>query len=86
MGNVVGSKIANIGLDLAACAVIAPVLRGRGVLRFECPFLLLTSWIALLLSRARRWLEMGDRARSALSRSTLRLTCVRGGRLRCDAG
>ena len=51
MGNVVGSNVANIGLILGACALIAPIPVARGVLRFEYPFLLLASWIALLLSR-----------------------------------
>jgi len=56
MGNVVGSNIANIGLVLAACAVVAPVPVAAGVLRFEYPFLLLASWILLLLSRD-GWLD-----------------------------
>jgi cation:H+ antiporter len=56
MGNVVGSNIANIGLVLAACALIAPVPVGARVLRFEYPFLILTSWIVLLLSRD-GWLD-----------------------------
>ena len=51
MGNVVGSNVANIGLILGACALLAPIPVARGVLRFEYPFLLLASWIALLLSR-----------------------------------
>jgi cation:H+ antiporter len=51
IGNVVGSNIANIGLVLAACAVVAAVPVAGSVLRFEYPFLLLVSWIALLLSR-----------------------------------
>jgi len=51
MGNVVGSNLANIGLVLAACALIAPVPVAARVLRFEYPFLVLASWIVLLLSR-----------------------------------
>jgi cation:H+ antiporter len=51
MGNVVGSNIANVGLILGVCAAIAAIPVARGVLRFEYPFLVLTSWIALLLSR-----------------------------------
>lgn len=51
MGNVVGSNVANIGLILGACALITPIPIARGVLRFEYPFLVLASWIALLLSR-----------------------------------
>jgi cation:H+ antiporter len=50
-GNVVGSNAANIGLILGGCAVIMPIPVARGVLRFEYPFLVLASWIALLLSR-----------------------------------
>jgi cation:H+ antiporter len=51
IGNVVGSNVANIGLVLAVCALIAPVPVAAGILRFEYPFLLLASWIALLLTR-----------------------------------
>ncbi len=51
MGNVVGSNVANIGLILGSCALIMPIPVARGVLRFEYPFLVLASWIALLLSR-----------------------------------
>jgi cation:H+ antiporter len=51
LGNIVGSNIANIGLILGACAVLAPIPVAPGVLRFEYPFLVLASWIMLLLSR-----------------------------------
>lgn len=51
IGNVVGSNIANIGLILGGCALITPIPVARGVLRFEYPFLVLASGIALLLSR-----------------------------------
>jgi cation:H+ antiporter len=51
MGNVVGSNVANIGLILGACALILPIPVARGVLSFEYPFLVVASWIALLLSR-----------------------------------
>ena len=51
MGNVVGSNVANIGLILGSCALIMPIPVARGVLRFEYPFLVLASGIALLLSR-----------------------------------
>jgi len=56
MGNVVGSNLANIGIILGACALITPIPVARGVLRFEYPFLVLASWIALLLSRD-GWLD-----------------------------
>ena len=51
MGNVVGSNVANIGLILGSCALIMPIPVARGVFRFEYPFLVLASGIALLLSR-----------------------------------
>ena len=51
MGNVVGSNIANIGLVLGVCAVIMPIPVARGVLVFEYPFLVLSSWLVLLLCR-----------------------------------
>jgi cation:H+ antiporter len=51
LGNVVGSNIANIGLILGGCAVLAAIPVAPGVLRFEYPFLVLASWITLLLSR-----------------------------------
>jgi len=41
---------------LGGCALIMPIPVARGVLRFEYPFLLLASWIALLLSRD-GWLD-----------------------------
>jgi cation:H+ antiporter len=56
LGNVVGSNIANIGLILGACAVLAPIPVSPRVLRFEYPFLVLASWITLLLSRD-GWLD-----------------------------
>lgn len=51
LGNIVGSNIANIGLILGGCAALTPILVAPGVLRFEYPFLVLASWITLLLSR-----------------------------------
>lgn len=56
LGNVVGSNIANLGLILGGCALLAPIPVARGVLRFEYPFLVLASWIALLLCRD-GWLD-----------------------------
>jgi cation:H+ antiporter len=56
MGNVLGSNVANIGLILGSCALIMPIPVNRGVLRFEYPFLVLASWITLLLSRD-GWLD-----------------------------
>jgi cation:H+ antiporter len=56
MGNVVGSNVANIGLILGGCALIVAIPVARGVLRFEYPFLVLSSWITLLLSRD-GWLD-----------------------------
>lgn len=51
LGNVVGSNVANVGLILGGCALLAPLPVARGVLRFEYPFLLLATWITLLLCR-----------------------------------
>jgi cation:H+ antiporter len=51
LGNVVGSNIANIGLILGGCALLAPIPVAPGALRFEYPFLVLASWITLLLCR-----------------------------------
>lgn len=51
VGNVVGSNIANIGLVLALCALIAPVPVARSVVRVEGPFLALVSGATLLLGR-----------------------------------
>lgn len=51
VGNVVGSNVANLGLILGSCALLTPIPVAAGVLKFEYPFLLLASWIALLLSR-----------------------------------
>jgi cation:H+ antiporter len=51
LANVVGSNIANVGLILGACALLTVVPVAGNLLRFEYPFLLLASWIALLLCR-----------------------------------
>ncbi len=51
LGNVIGSNIANLGLILGGCALLAPIPVARGLLRFEYPFLVLASWIVLLLCR-----------------------------------
>ncbi|HMV33055.1 MAG TPA: hypothetical protein PKA50_13115, partial [Gemmatimonadales bacterium] len=51
VGNVIGSNIANLGLILGGCALLAPIPVARGLLRFEYPFLVLASWIVLLLCR-----------------------------------
>jgi cation:H+ antiporter len=51
IANVVGSNIANIGLILGACALLTAIPVSGNLLRFEYPFLLLASWLALLLSR-----------------------------------
>lgn len=51
LANVVGSNIANVGLILGTCALLTVVPVAGNLLRFEYPFLLLASWIALLLCR-----------------------------------
>jgi len=51
IGNAVGSNMANIGLILGSCALLGAIPVSRGVLRFEYPFLVLASWITLLLCR-----------------------------------
>jgi cation:H+ antiporter len=51
LANVAGSNIANIGLVLGLCAMLAAVPVNPKLLRFEYPFMLLASWIALLLCR-----------------------------------
>jgi cation:H+ antiporter len=51
IANVVGSNIANIGLILGACALVTVIPVAGNLLRFEYPFLLLASWLALLLCR-----------------------------------
>ncbi len=56
LGNLVGSNIANIGLILGSCALLAAIPVAPGVLRFEYPFLVLVSWITLLLCRD-GWLD-----------------------------
>jgi cation:H+ antiporter len=56
IGNVVGSNIANFGLILGSCALVTAVPVASGVLRFEYPFLVLSTWIALLLCRD-GWLD-----------------------------
>jgi len=51
LANVVGSNVANVGLVLGVCALVAAIPINRKVLRFEYPFMLLASWISLLLCR-----------------------------------
>jgi cation:H+ antiporter len=56
VGNVVGSNIANIGLILGTCALLIPLPVGQRLLKFEYPFAVLASWLALLLCRD-GWLD-----------------------------
>jgi len=49
--NVVGSNIFNIGLIMGITAVLHPFPVGRQTIRLEYPFMILASWIMLLLSR-----------------------------------
>ncbi len=51
IANVIGSNIANVALVLGACATVAAVPISRGILRLEYPFMVLASWITLLLCR-----------------------------------
>jgi cation:H+ antiporter len=51
MANVVGSNIANIGLILGVCGLIATIPVRVRILRFEYPFMVLASWLLLLLCR-----------------------------------
>ena len=51
IANVIGSNVANIALVLGACATVAAVPISRGILRLEYPFMVLASWITLLLCR-----------------------------------
>ncbi len=49
VGNAIGSNIANIGLVLGVTAIIAPLPFSQTVLRTELPWLLLTTFMALVL-------------------------------------
>jgi cation:H+ antiporter len=51
VANVVGSNSANIGFILGACALLASISVQRRLLQFEYPFMVLASWIFLLLAR-----------------------------------
>src|SRR2546423_12247170 len=51
LGNVVGSNIANIGLVLGLTALVSAVPFTERAFAFEYPFLVLASWITLLLCR-----------------------------------
>jgi cation:H+ antiporter len=51
MSNVVGSNIANIGFILGACSLLGRITVQHRLLRFEYPFMVLASWILLLLCR-----------------------------------
>ena len=51
LGNVVGSNSANVGLILGAAALARSLPFAMRVLKFEYPFMLLASWITLLLAR-----------------------------------
>jgi cation:H+ antiporter len=61
IANVVGSNIANIGLILGVCGLLAAIPVQSRLLRFEYPFMVLASWILFLLSRDGRFdqLEAG---------------------------
>lgn len=43
LGNVIGSNIANVGLVLGVCALVATIPVGRGILRFDYPVMLAVS-------------------------------------------
>jgi cation:H+ antiporter len=49
VGNAIGSNIANIGLVLGLTAIVAPLPFSKGVLRTELPWLLGTTFLALVL-------------------------------------
>ncbi|HBL18872.1 MAG: hypothetical protein A2X36_12120 [Elusimicrobia bacterium GWA2_69_24] len=49
--NVVGSNIANLTLILGLAALVLPIPIGGSVVRLDYPFMLLSSWITLLLCR-----------------------------------
>jgi cation:H+ antiporter len=51
LGNVVGSNSANIGLILGVAALIGSVAVRQRLLRFEYPFMVLSSGVLILLSR-----------------------------------
>jgi len=51
IANVVGSNISNIGLVLGFCAILGRVDIGPRILKLDYPFLLIVSWISLLLCR-----------------------------------
>jgi cation:H+ antiporter len=51
VANVVGSNIANVGFILGVCGVLGAVPVHARMLTFEYPFMVLASWILLLLSR-----------------------------------
>jgi len=50
-GNVIGSNIFNVGAILGLTALIRPIPVTRQTIRLEYPFMVVASWIVLLLSR-----------------------------------
>lgn len=49
IGNAIGSNIANIGLVLGLTAMVAPLPFSKGVLRRELPWLLLATFVTMVL-------------------------------------
>ncbi len=50
-GNVIGSNIFNIGVILGLTALVRPIPVTRQTIRLEYPFMVVASWLVLLLSR-----------------------------------
>jgi cation:H+ antiporter len=50
LGNVIGSNVANLGLILAAAAVLRPVIVERGLIKREVPLLLAASLVLTVLA------------------------------------
>jgi cation:H+ antiporter len=61
VANVVGSNVTNIGLILGVCGLITTIPVRVTILQFEYPFMVLASWLLLLLCRDHRFdrLEAG---------------------------
>lgn len=76
LGNVVGSNIFNITFILGLAALITPIPVSRTVVRLETPFMLLVSWVCLLLCRD-GWLDALEGAFFLVAMALFNLYSVR---------
>lgn len=74
IGNVVGSNIFNILAIMGATALVAPIKATRSNIRYDLPFLILSS-VVVVLSCCDSWLDPGTKSQISRSEGLLML-CI----------